>query len=604
MPLAEPHPFYREQLAARRAAEASLATTDRQLSITRLGIVLASLLMIWAAFWQGWLSGWWLVVPTAIFGYVMHTHDRVIRQHDTAVRAVQWYEQALARLEDRWAGTGSRGERFLDDAHPYARDLDLFGDGSLFQLLNTAQTTTAEETLAAWLLAPADPPAIAERQHAVEELTGRPQLREDLHTLGVDARRSVGTSLLVRWAAAPSVFGSRPLRRAAPLLAAGAVLSIAGWLAAVVPGAVPIVLLMVNASMGMTLNGTASRVLHGSAEPARELVVLARVLARLRDESYEADRLRGLHSQLGVASADPVKEVGHLDRLIQMHDWQHNMFFAPFAAVLLWGVQCAIAVESWRSRHGPSVAKWLQVVGEFETLAALGTYRFEHPTHPFPRVIDRTAPPVFEGEELAHPLLARDQAVPNDVRLGTAPQLLVVSGSNMSGKTTLLRTVGTNAVLALAGAPVRAKSLALSPVSIGGTLRVQDSLLSGRSRFYTEIFRVKQLVGIARADTLLFLMDELFNGTNSHDRVEGAHGVLEYLVDLGAIGLVTTHDLALAAIGDRLGSRATNVHFADDFAGKELSFDFKLRSGRSTHGNALALMRAVGLNVRGETSQV
>jgi DNA mismatch repair ATPase MutS len=175
----------------------------------------------------------------------------------------------------------------------------------------------------------------------------------------------------------------------------------------------------------------------------------------------------------------------------------------------------------------------------------------------------------------------------------------------MSGKTTLLRTVGINAVLALAGAPVRAKSLRISRVSIGATLRVQDSLLEGKSRFYAEILRVKQLVEIARGEIpLLFLMDELFHGTNSHDRVEGAHGVLEYLVGLGGVGLVTTHDLALAAIGDRLGSQATNVHFEDQVVEGELLFDYRLRPGRAVHGNALALMRAVGLEVNsaGQTS--
>ena len=316
---------------------------------------------------------------------------------------------------------------------------------------------------------------------------------------------------------------------------------------------------------------------------------------------YKSERLQHLRAKLAAVDADPVAATTRLDRFIQMHDWQHNLLFSPIAAALLWGVQCAVAVEAWRSRHGASVQGWLALVGEFEAVAALGTYQFEHPGYPFPTIVDRTAPPIFEARNLAHPLLARDTAVVNDVQLGKAPQLLVVSGSNMSGKTTLLRTVGTNAVLALAGAPVRAAALRISPVSIGGTLRVQDSLLSGRSRFYAEILRVKQLVDLAKGpDSVLFLMDELFHGTNSHDRVEGAHGVLEFLVDIGAIGLVTTHDLALAAIGDRLGTRAANMYFADDLEKGALAFDYRLRTGRSTHGNALALMRAVGLDVKGE----
>ena len=244
------------------------------------------------------------------------------------------------------------------------------------------------------------------------------------------------------------------------------------------------------------------------------------------------------------------------------------------------------------------MAGWLQIVGESEALASFATYSFEHPADPFPELVEGDEAPVYSAQELAHPLIPHDRVVANDVQLGAEPQMLVVSGSNMSGKTTLLRTVGVNGVLALAGAPVRARHLRLSPLAIGATLRVQDSLLAGRSRFYAEITRIRQLVDIVRGSTpLLFLLDELFHGTNSHDRVEGAHGVLSFLVGFRAIGLVTTHDLALAKLADRLGVQAANVHFEERLDDGEMSFDYRCRPGRATHGNALALMRAVGLDV-------
>ena len=600
MPVPEPLPYCRTQLATRRTSEAHLSATDRRLSLVRLLIVGTALVVAWAALWPGWLSGWWLLVPLVVFGWVMHAHDRIVRAHQTARRAVRWYERALARFEDAWVGIGSDGVRFLDTDHPYAHDLDLFGEGSLFELLNTTQTTTGEETLAAWLLAAADPGVIVARQQAVSDLAARPQLREDLYTVGADAHRVVDSTLLDRWATSPPALGA-PWLRVVPLGLAGAmVISTVAFFIDAVPAALPLIVLLVNAGIGMALSRRVSRVLHGSSEPARELVILAAVFARLRNESYDSDRLQRLHAKLKAERTDPVAAVARLDRLIQRHDWQHNLMFAPFAAAVLWSVQCAVAVEAWRARNGAFVSEWLSVVGEFEALAAFATYRFEHPDHPFPTVVDRTTPPVFEAEDLAHPLLPRAGAIANDLRLGVTPQLLLVSGSNMSGKTTLLRTVGANGVLALAGAPVRARTLRISPVSIGGTLRVQDSLLSGRSRFYAEILKVKQLVEIAKGPhALLFLMDELFHGTNSHDRVEGAHGVLEFLVDLGAVGIVTTHDLALAGIGDRLESRAANVHFADELVEGTLAFDYRLRDGRSTQGNALALMRAVGLDVKG-----
>ena len=596
----DPHQHHTTTLAARKVTEARLGLRDQRLSYARLLVVVAFIAVAWGAFWQGAVSGWWLLIPSAVFVILIRIHDRVIRSHEAASRAVEWYDRGLARLEDRWAGSSETGVRFVDDTHPYSNDLDLFGNGSLFQLLSTAQTTTGEETLAAWLLHAADPPTVRARQTAVDDLAGRPQLLEDLYTLGVDARRNVDSRSLVRWATAPSVLNHGWLRIAAPLLGGGFVLTVAAWSTRELPGVVPLAVLLVNVLVGLALYRSVSQVLHRSSEPARELVILAALLERLRAESYSADRLRQLKSVIDAERAEPLVAVRHLDRLVQMHDWQHNMFFAPVAAAVLWGVQCAAGVEAWRRRHGRSVEGWLDIVGEFEAVAALAMYRFEHPDHPFPELVERAqgGPPVYDAKQLEHPLLAQGQAVPNDLHLGAGPQLIVVSGSNMSGKTTLLRTVGVNGVLALAGAPVRARSLRLSPVAIGGTLRVQDSLFAGRSRFYAEILRVKHLVEIARGPVpLLFLMDELFHGTNSHDRVEGAHGVLEYLVDLGAIGMVTTHDLALAAIGDRLGSRAVNVHFEDQMVGGELSFDYRLRQGNATHGNALALMHAVGLDV-------
>lgn len=597
----DPHLHHEKRLAARRRTKARLAVTDRRFSYARLLTVAAIAILAWAAYWQGAVSGWWLVVPLLVLVILMRVHDRVIRARERASRAVRWFERGLARLENRWVGSGETGTRFFDDHHPYSRDLDVFGEGSLFQLLSTAQTTAGEETLASWLLGSTDRPTIRSRQAAVADLSTRPQLLEDLYSLGVDARKSVDSSSLVRWAIAPAILHRSWLQVGAAALGIGFVASAAGWTASAVPGVVPAAVLLVNVTTGLALHGPVNRVLHGSSEPARELLVLAVVLDWLRGESYEADRLCHLRTQLQTARPDPVLAVHRLDRLIQMHDWQHNLFFAPIAASVLWSVQCATAVEAWRQRHGESVERWLSVVGEFEALAAFAAFRFEHPTYPFPELVEReghTDPPVYDAQAIAHPFLADDRAVANDICLRSEPQLVVLSGSNMSGKTTLLRTVGINGVLALAGAPVRAKSLRISQVSIGATLRVQDSLLEGKSSFYAEILRVKQLVEIARGEIpLLFLMDELFHGTNSHDRVEGAHGVLEYLVDLRGVGLVTTHDLALAAIGDRLGSKATNVHFEDQVVEGELLFDYRLRPGRAVHGNALALMRAVGLEI-------
>jgi hypothetical protein len=292
-------------------------------------------------------------------------------------------------------------------------------------------------------------------------------------------------------------------------------------------------------------------------------------------------------------SVGPPVRAEPLRRLARRLSWLRVI---PLAAPVLGQTQLALAVESWRRLHGPDLGGWLDAAGRAEALCSLATYAFENPADPFPEIIEPG--PCMDGRALAHPLMPRGTCVPNDLTLGREPQLLVVSGSNMSGKSTFLRTVGVNAVLALAGAPVRAERLRLSPLAIGATLRVEDSLQRGQSRFYAEITRLRQILDLAKGPVpVLFLLDELLSGTNSEDRRAGAEAVLRRLADTGAIGLVTTHDLALTSVADGLGAAGANVHFDERLEGDRLAFDYTMRPGVVRQRNALALMRAVGINV-------
>jgi DNA mismatch repair ATPase MutS len=235
-------------------------------------------------------------------------------------------------------------------------------------------------------------------------------------------------------------------------------------------------------------------------------------------------------------------------------------------------------------------------MGEFEALSSLACYAYEHPGDPFPKIVDEG--PLFRAKDLGHPLIRDEDCVRNDVHLNASEPAWIVSGSNMSGKSTLLRAVGVNAVLALAGAPVRASGLELSYCRVGATIRIQDSLEQGTSRFYNEVRRLKQLRDMAEdRGTLLFLLDEIFHGTNSHDRQVGAAALLTELLGAGAIGLVVTHDLAIADSADRFEGRVRNVHFVDRLEDGKLVFDYVLRDGVVERSNAIELMRAVGLSV-------
>lgn len=610
-PSYDPHLEYTTRLEARRRSVQRYEGMYRRVALARLLSALLFIVLTWLSFFRGALSGLWLLVPSAAFLVLVVIHERLDERKRRAVKAVEFYEDGLARIEDRWIGRGQSTESSIDESHLYAADLDIFGEASLFELLCTARTRSGEKTLASWLMAPADPTEIVARQAAVEELRHRLDLREDLATLASNIRSSIYPDRITAWGESPSVLRGHWQRIVAPFLAAGVFAAVAAawfwdtnnaWL--FLYG-----ILVVEGMFGLFYRKRVLRVLAAAEEHEHDMELFSEILVRLEQEEFSSPKLLEIQSSLVTAGLSPSRQIAHFSRLSGLHAVRRvelvvvlallfvfqRMLILPFS-YSMWSTQFAFAIEAWRTRCGISIGQWLSTVGEFEALCAVAGYAYEHPADPFPELVGPE--PLFEGEGLAHPLITRRQSVANTVRLGREPQLLVVSGSNMSGKSTLLRTVGVNAVLALAGAPVRAERLRLSPLAIGATIRIQDSLQSGTSRFYTEIQRIRRITDLSReALPVLFLLDELLHGTNSHDRAIGAEAIVSSLIRRGAIGLATTHDLALAKVADGLGSRAANVHFEDQLEDGKIVFDYEMRPGVVEHSNALGLMRAVGLDV-------
>ena len=601
---------YRARLQVRRESHTRLARLDLRYSYARFGVFLAAVATAVLA-WKDMASWWFLLAPIGCFLVLIQLHDRAIRALEAVKRSITYYDRGLARIEDRWIGAGEPGMRFRDEHHPYSDDLDLFGRGSLFELLSTARTRGGEEALAAWLKHPAQPDEIRARQEAVTELTGAIDLRENLAVAGEDSRITVDTDSLRRWTDAPA----KPIDTRLRFLT---------FVFAALAGSAILYLILtfdmrpLGILIGLQLlflwygHKQQEHILHDASKPARELEVLSCLLKHLEAHEFVSDRLASLRRSLATDGRPASRAIRKLQQLLEFHEWARSLPLFPVGMLLLGYVELAfatgslvllsnpflaVAIEQWRRRFGVHVNEWLATVAEFEAFAALSAYRYEHPEDPFPEIVASGA--MFDGVGLGHPLLPADHTVRNDVHLAGEMRLLLVSGSNMSGKSTLLRTVGINAVLALAGAPVRATSLRMSPLAIGATLRIQDSLQEGHSRFYAEVVRIRALADLAAGSTpLLFLLDELLQGTNSHDRLVGSTGILRSFLDHGAIGLVTTHDLALTAIADQLAPRAANVHFEDSFVNEEMRFDYRMKPGPVSRSNALALMRAVGLDVR------
>jgi hypothetical protein len=584
---------YERRLAAHRRLLASSEQRHAWFGYARLAIAAGAVFV----FWRGGLDALaWLLVPLGLFVLVAFAHARLLNRADRIRSAIHFYERGLARIRHAWIGHGRTGDAYRQPDHLYADDLDLFGRGSLFELLATTRTRAGEETLARWLLAPAPHAVARARQDAVRELAARLDLRETVAVIGDHVKVAVDAPLLRRWAASTEGIGSGPLRVAVALLVTTTLATLVYWSQTGALGTLAAMLLVVQVGVSAALRARVVAVIEAVEEPAHDLGVLSDLLRVIERESFQSAHLR--HLQQSLAGAHTASsEIARLSRLVALLASRRNVMFAVVAGLLMWATQWAFAIDAWKRRAGVHIPHWLDVVGEFEALLALSAFSAEHPDYVFPDLVD--GPPRVAATNLAHATLGAE-AVANDLALGAdAPHLLVVSGSNMSGKSTWMRTIGVAVVLARMGAPVRASACVLSPLAVGAAIRVQDSLTDGRSRFFAEILRLKHVVDLARTEggSVLFLLDEILSGTNSHDRRIGAEAVMTGLVNAGAIGLVTTHDLALAAITDRLGPRAANAHFDDRFTDGVLHFDYRLKPGIVETSNALALMRSIGIEV-------
>jgi hypothetical protein len=593
-----PHEQYAARQAACESRVAALRRRSARLSSLRLWLAALALAMAWMAWHVHWFTPVWIALPTLAFTAAVVAHLLADQRLAHASRQVDFYRRGLTRLEERWAGTGQRGTPFEDDQHLYASDLDLFGEGSLFELLCSARTPMGARKLADWLLAPADMTEIERRQQEIADLAPRLDQRERIATFAGDGAPAADPEALLAWSREPNDLG----HPAVPWLAAGLP---AALLAALICGfsldlwAPALALLGLEWGALYRFRAAIGRVNTAAtgAYGASGLRTLAELLRHIEHEAFDSPSLRTLQATLnangrpGSAALDRLAWIASLAEASQGSTFVRWFLNVP----LLMPLQIARSAERWRRDYAPHIEGWLEAAARFEALSSLAQYRHEHPDDPFPEIL--AAPAIFEAYGLGHPLLPASRCVRNDLALADATPVVLVSGSNMSGKSTLLRSVGLNVVLAMAGAPVRARTLRLSVMTVGASIRVSDSLREGQSRFYAEILRLRRILSIPEAGTtLLFLLDELLQGTNSKDRRIGAEGLLRTLIDLGSLGLATTHDLALTELPS-LAGRVRNVHFGETIEAGQMHFDFTLREGVVTRSNGLELMRALGLRV-------
>jgi hypothetical protein len=587
-----PAELYSRQLRELEGFQAADQKRERTLGYAKVSIAFVAIISAIVLLYDTKIL-WMLVLPAGAFVLLAVLHEQHLQQIRSRARAIEFVGRGLARINDQWTGKGETGDRFLDPAHPYSRDLDLFGQASLFELLCTARTRAGEETLAKWLLKPASADEILARHDAIRDLAAKLKLREELFCIGETVRTGVHPEVLANWGERNPILTGRAIRITSTVLALLWVAGVVAW-GVWGLGTLALATSALNLAWAHRIHARWDEAAEKIEEATHDLDLLAGVLRLIDHGQFAAAKLRAIQARLKHAEFAPSDAIRRLDRIVGYLESRKNPAMRLLDVVTFWSAQCVFVAERWQEEFGPHIRGWLEAVGEFESLTALASYAFEHPADVLPEFVERG--PLFEAVEMTHPLLPADKAVRNDVKLGDGLQLMVLSGPNMAGKSTFIRSVGVNAVLAQCGAPVRAKSVKMTPLAVAASICVLDSLSGGTSRFYAEIQRLKVAEDLAAGTVpVLFLMDELLSGTNSHDRLEGTRLIVRGLMGRGAIGIVSTHDLALAEIPNTMAGRAVNCHFEDRLEDGKLIFDYKLKPGVVKTSNALELMRSIGL---------
>jgi hypothetical protein len=539
-----------------------------------------------------------LLIPALVALWQISDFPRYRRQAIDANRRARFYERGISRLDDTWAGEGNSGMDFARDNHLYQNDLDILGNGSLFELLATVRSEAGAERLAAYLLDLVTPAEAKARQQAVKELCSHVALREQIEVLGRYQFHDCSRRRLREWLDQAIL---RPSKAVPIFLAISSLMTIALVLSGAF-GFCSWLKLVPMLCLSLASQGTISLLFKREVNKRMESIrTLGPDISLLRDGielvaplSFRSEKLASIVECLSARDSDKVVwDLAHLLKLIECSE------DSVLYGLLVWvaaRTQLILAVERWRDRHQSHLEKVLDAWAEFEALSALAGYAYEHPDDTFPELIGGFAQ--FEALEIGHPLLPKGICVTNDIALNDSNRFYIVSGSNMSGKSTLLRAIGLNAVLAGAGAPVRAKQARIAVMAVCASIGATDSLRDGASKFLAEVERLRDSVAKAQGgESVLFVVDEMLAGTNSHDRCLVTRYMLETLVEAGAVGALSTHDLALTEIAKREGLGGINVHMQSRNQDDPLDFDYRLRPGIATQTNGIAIAQMIGLQI-------
>jgi DNA mismatch repair ATPase MutS len=549
------------------------------------------------------LGGAVLIAGAFLFLWLVSKHQLTITSRDYTKALLEINTDSIKRLKGEWKTFLDTGKDFLDIDHRYSGDLDIFGEGSLFQWINTAVTYFGREKLKIALTeAPDSIKEIKRRQIAIDELAEMLEWRQRFIAQGIVSKEKMkGPHELIEWACGREDFYHKPqaklLFKVLPVITITFII-LPFFLPAF--GYLPALLALVIQLFILKHRGKEREFIFKTAEKYKNnLKVYDSMLRMLETNQFQTEYLmelkNSLKSDTGKAAFEQVKE---LSKIIDSITNRFNIFYFVFNLLTLWDYQCIFALEGWKRESGSRLATWLEVIGEIESLSSRALIKYDNHSWAVPDFFDGASG--FIARDMGHPLLSGN-CVRNDLTIQKPSDVLLITGSNMSGKSTILRTVGINLVLAYAGSPVCAASFKCTLMDIYSCMRISDNLEKSISSFYEEILRIKMIVKAAQqGKKVFFLLDEIFKGTNSIDRHTGAKMLIMKLKRFGAVGLVSTHDLELGELEAESNKEIKNYHFEEYYSNNKLHFDYKLKEGMSTTRNAMYLMKLAGIDGDGE----
>jgi MutS domain V len=579
--------------------EQNLSSAQRRRSRSLFSLIGCAALLVVSLTWSGHLHSSWVATIPAV-GLLFYVSVYVMARKASLQIALRrgFYERGLERLHFDWNAFEHNGEKYARANHLYQTDLQIIGDRSLFSLLCTTRSEAGAACLAKYLLDPVDLEEVIARQAAVHELHTSTGLREAIALLGRNHFRGCDHEVLNEWMSTP-VLNVHWMMPVFSLLCGLAFLLLAvsglAHIIDLVP-ALPICFALLVAQVAICapiFSSTRSR-LKTLRRLAGEVSVLQEGFNLLQIQQFTCPKLARMVENARASNAST--ELLRLDRLLQAIAQRDKELFVLLSLLMAAGTQLVLAVERWRASNSEQFGDWLNVWAEFDALNAIAGYAWEHPDHVFPEALNGS--PTLRLQDMGHPLLPADHCVRNGVVLNESHRFWILSGSNMAGKSTLLRAIGMNLVLAGAGAPVCATSAQLSVFTICTSISITDSVLDGRSKFMAEAERLQKILSKTVVEQpVLFLIDEILSGTNSQDRRVVCEAIVRSLHAGGAMGVLSTHDLALTAIGDESGLNGLNCCMESEDPAEPLKFNYRVKSGISRSSSAIAIIRLLGIDI-------